>query len=101
MYCANSSFNITKLRLDHLECDTIGLANFCIHLGEGSYDPADLGEIYGVADHLNCHSSNANNFVCLKNTSGGTAWSTGTQGSGNSFFIEDSECSFAGRNDFG
>ena len=101
MYCANSSFNITKLRLDHLECDNIGLANFCIHLGEGSYVPADVGEIWGVADHLNCHSSNANNFVCLKNTSGGTAWTTGTQGSASSFFIEDSVCSFAGRSDFG
>lgn len=98
IYC-NS--DIEKLRLDHLEFDDIGLASLAIFLGEGSDPPSvDLGHIYGVIDHVNCHGG-ANNFVCMKNVSGGMTWTTGTQGSANALFFEDNICNFTGRNDFG
>lgn len=98
IYC-NS--DIQKLRLDHLDFNNIGLAALGIFLGEGSTPPSvDLGHIYGVVDHVNCHGG-ANNFVCMKNVAGGMTWTTGTQGSANALFFEDNICNFTGRNDFG
>lgn len=97
IYC---TFNITKLRIDHNEFDTIGDGNIAIWVGEGGDGPpfADRGKVYGVIDHNYCHAP-AYNFVCLHNTSGGDVWTTGNVGSGNALFFEDNRCIFGARAD--
>lgn len=99
IYCA---FDITKLRLDHLDFDSLGSANIAIFIGEGgSSQPfPDRGKVYGVVDHVNCHAT-SHNFLCMKNTSGGGTWTTGTQGTGNALFFEDNICNFGTRTEFG
>jgi hypothetical protein len=99
VYC---TFNITKLRLDHLDITGPGSADIAIFIGEGGGGPpfADRGKIYGVIDHVNCHAANVN-WVCVKNTSGGDAWTTGTQGTANALYFEDNICNFGTRTEFG
>lgn len=98
IYC---TFDITKLRLDNLTFTNIGSGNLAIFVGEGGGGPpfADRGEVYGVVDHVTCQSP-SHNFVCLHNTSGGDQWRTGTVGSANALFFEDSTCNFGTRSDF-
>lgn len=98
IYC---TVNINQLRLDHLDFGSIGAGNTAIFIGEAGGGPpfADRGDVYGVADHINCHSTSAN-YVCFFMTSGGDTWTTGNAGSANAFFFEDSICNFTVRTDF-
>ena len=99
VYC---TFNITKLRLDHLDIIGPGSADIALFIGEGGGGPpfADRGKIYGVIDHVNCHAANVN-WVCMKHTSGGDTWTTGTQGTANALYFEDNICNFGTRTEFG
>ena len=99
IYCNQ---NITQLRLDHLDITGHAVADIAIFIGEGSTPASvDLGQVWGVADHINCHSATTN-FVCIKHVSGGMTWTTGTQGTAQNFFFEDSVCDmFRTAGDFG
>lgn len=98
IYCAD---DITKLRIDHNECDNIGEGNLCFFVGEGGDDEplVDRGNVFGVMDHNNCHGSQS--FLCLKNTSGGMIWATGRQGTADNFFFEDNVCDFTSQTSHG
>jgi hypothetical protein len=94
IYCNQ---NITQLRIDH-NTFTIGQSQIAVLLGELSA----TGKTYGVMDHNACTA--ANNFMCLKNISGGntsSAWVAGQQGGGNAFFFEDNTCNFTNNPDLG
>lgn len=99
VYC---TYDITQLRLDHLDITGPASADIAIFIGEGGGGPpfADRGKVYGVIDHVNCHAATVN-WVCMKNTSGGDTWTTGTQGTGNALFFEDNICNFGTRTEFG
>lgn len=92
--------NIESLRIDH-NTFTIGASEIAVLLGEIS----STGKIYGLMDNNICTATN--NFMCLKNISGGNGssnWQTGHQGSGggaSSFFFEDNECNFTNNPDLG
>ena len=62
MYGSN---NIEQMRIDHNKF-TIGPSMIAILFGEIS----SSGKVFGVIDHNNCTATN--NFMCLKNISGGS-----------------------------
>lgn len=99
IYCA---FEIQKLRIDYNDFANQGQSNIAVFLGEGgSSEPfPDRGHLYGVMDHNNCHAT-SHNFICMKNTTGGSIWTTGTQGSANALFFEDNICNFGVMGDYG
>lgn len=83
------SGTMAKLRIDNNTFQGQGTGSITILLGETSSTP----KFYGVIDH-NIFTG-ATNFMAFKNLSGGAAWVTGQQGSGNAVFFEDNQCTFA------
>ena len=94
LYC-NS--NMSQVRIDN-NTFTIGASEIAVLLGELSA----TGKVYGVMDHNTCTATN--NFMCLKNISGGSGsanWVANQQGGANAFFFENNTCNFTNNPDLG
>ncbi len=94
LYCNQ---DMQQIRIDH-NTFSIGGSEIAVLLGEIS----STGKMFGVMDHNTC--SGANNFMCLKNISGGgtsSAWVANAQGGANGFFFEDNTCNFTSNSDLG